>query len=371
MAQVDKIYHDLLNDILENGVKKETRNGKTLSVFGRQIRFDLTNNKLPIITTKKIHTKGVIEELFWFLRGETNIKPLVDKGVNIWVGDAYKNYCKHTSTNSSEWNEWMRDNGDGSLSMYTEQEFIEKIKTDNEFAKKWGELGPVYGKQWRQWQGWLPLAGTDKKGSLWYDQIAILINDLRINPDSRRLMVNAWNVADLQNMILPPCHYGFQCWTRELEREERINWILTNCYETGMEKGIAMQWTDDVINSPRFNCPKRALTLAWNQRSVDFGLGLPFNITSYSILAHILAQEANMIAEELIGNLGDTHVYVSHLNKLKEQSIRDINKYGDSYIKIADNTTIHEYSPGKKMTPDDIEIIRYESYPAIKMPLSN
>ena len=372
MAQVDKIYHEILEDVLKNGTKKSDRTGTgTLSVFGRQVRFDLTNNKLPIITTKKIHTKGVIEELFWFLRGETNIKSLVDKGVNIWVGDAYKNYCKYTSANSSEYNEWMRDNGDDTLSMYTELQFIEKIKTDNDFANKWGELGPIYGKQWKQWQGWMEYGNEGKSGSIWYDQIGILITQLKTNPDSRRLMVNAWNVADLDKMILPPCHYGFQCWTRELEREERINWILLNHFEGGMEKGIAMNWTDEIINSPKFNCPNRALTLMWNQRSWDLALGAPYNILSYAILSHILANECNMIAEELICSVGDAHIYLNQIEPIKEQLLRDVNQYGDSLIEINKNTTIHQYSVGLPMTPEDIIIKNYESYPTIKMKLSN
>lgn len=153
MNKLDLDYQNLLKDILENGTTKETRNGKVLSVFGRTIRYKFKDGEFPLLTTKKMAWKSMVTELIWFLRGDTNIKYLVDNGCNIWTGDAYKNYCKYTSTNSSKWNEWMRDNGDGSLSMYTEEQFNEKIKTDDEFAKKWGELGKIYGHGWRNWNG--------------------------------------------------------------------------------------------------------------------------------------------------------------------------------------------------------------------------
>jgi thymidylate synthase len=192
MNNLDKQYIALLNDILANGVKKEDRTGTgTISVFGRQIRHKMSEG-FPLLTTKKMPFKTIATELIWFLRGDTNIKYLVENGCNIWNGDAYKNYCKYTSANSSEWNKWMRDNGDGSLSMFTQEEFIDKIKTDDEFAKKWGQLGPIYGKQWRNWD-WYEFDDSVKK----VDQIQNLINDLKTNPDSRRLMVNAWNVTDL------------------------------------------------------------------------------------------------------------------------------------------------------------------------------
>jgi len=193
MNKLDKDYQALLQDILDNGVTKETRNGGTISVFGRQIRHKMSDG-FPLLTTKKMYFKGIVTELIWFLRGDTNIKYLVDNNCHIWDGDAYqayqrgfkeKHYLKPTST---------------------KEEFINRIKTDDEFAKKWGELGSIYGRQWRDWNGKWKLTeedntnfekwrqNLDRKG---IDQIANLINDLKTNPDSRRLMVNAWNVADL------------------------------------------------------------------------------------------------------------------------------------------------------------------------------
>lgn len=197
--KLDKQYTDLLQDILDNGVKKEDRTGTgTISVFGRQIRHNMKDG-FPLLTTKKMPLKTIVIELLWFLRGDTNIKYLVDNNCHIWNGDAYKRY-----SNSIETSEY---DGVGptsiKLSTLTQEEFINKIKTDDEFAKKWGELGPIYGKQWRSWRGQDGMIGEkDETGTriiTWnqIDQIQNLINELKTNPDSRRLMVNAWNVADL------------------------------------------------------------------------------------------------------------------------------------------------------------------------------
>ena len=203
MNKLDKSYTDLLQDILENGVEKEDRTGTgTLSVFGRQIRHSMKNG-FPLLTTKKMPFKTVVTELLWFLRGDTNIKYLVNNGCHIWDGDAYKAYVKkhkhaiRTEDNRSEIAIQMLEE----QLIYPKEEFIEKIKTDDEFAEKWGGLGPIYGKQWRFWKsdGNLVLRG-DGSYRIRYghvDQIQNLINDLKTNPDSRRLMVNAWNVADL------------------------------------------------------------------------------------------------------------------------------------------------------------------------------
>jgi thymidylate synthase len=191
MNNLDKKYTDLLQDILDNGTRKMDRTGTgTISVFGRQIRHKMSEG-FPLLTTKKIAWKTMVTELLWFLRGDTNIKYLVDNNCHIWDGDAYKAYEKQ-QTNYF-------------IPIYSQEEFINKIKTDDEFAKKWGELGPVYGKQWRSWGGEFSLhIGLERDGSQdkinfkqGIDQIQNLINDLKTNPDSRRLMVNAWNVADL------------------------------------------------------------------------------------------------------------------------------------------------------------------------------
>ena len=212
-TNIEHDYLKLLRDILDNGVKKEDRTGTgTISVFGRQIRHSMSDG-FPALTTKKLAFKTMVTELLWFLRGDTNIKYLVDNGCNIWNGDAYKRYV------DSDWVRWPK----------SKEDFIEHIKNDDEFAKKWGELGPVYGKQWRGWtsskavefdeETFVPTKYEDIRVN---DQIQNLINDLKTNPDSRRLMVSAWNVGELDQMVLPPCHYGFKVYTRELSLEERV-----------------------------------------------------------------------------------------------------------------------------------------------------
>jgi thymidylate synthase len=348
MNSIDKHYQALLQDILDNGVEKSDRTGTgTISVFGRQIRHKMSEG-FPLLTTKKMAFKTMVTELLWFLRGDTNIKFLLDYNCHIWDGDAWKNYIYEFRRTCPKCPE------------ITKEEFINKIKTDETFAKQWGELGPIYGKQWRQWQGWMDMNGNEK-GSLWYDQILRLVHDLKTNPDSRRLMVSAWNVAELDQMVLPPCHYGFQVYTRELTEYERFHLKL-----------------DDITNN---NPPTRAISLMWNQRSVDTFLGLPFNIASYALLLEILAKEVNMIPDELIGNLGDVHLYSNHIEQAKMQILRkpfslpkvnitERNWYQHQLVKErlgpkTFNDKILSYRP------DCFELIGYESHSGIKAPLSN
>ncbi len=298
MNNLDKRYQELLQDILDNGLEKKDRTGTgTISVFGRQIRHKMSEG-FPLLTTKKMPFKTIVTELLWFLRGDTNIKFLVDNNCHIWNGDAYKRFTYYTDEETSM------------------ERFIELIKTDDEFAKKWGELGPVYGKQWRSW-------GNDEEfhnGIVYawqgpHDQIKSLIEDLKKNPDSRRLMVTAWNPAELQEMVLPPCHYGFQVYTRELTFQERLNYYDPNkLYHSEVDS-----WFLDELN-----VPTRAISLMWNQRSVDTFLGLPFNIASYGLLLEIIAKAVNMIPDELIGNLGDVHLYSNHVEQAKEQIGREM-----------------------------------------------
>jgi thymidylate synthase len=303
MNNLDKSYQALLQDILDNGVEKETRNGETISVFGRQIRHKMSEG-YPLLTTKKMAFKTMVTELLWFLKGDTNIKYLVDNGCRIWDGDAYKQY-KSTNPDYLTDDEMFKTER-GTYKFFTQEEFINKIKTDDEFAKKWGELGPIYGKQWRNWKTFF----TQKQG---VDQIQNLINDLKTNPDSRRLMVNAWNVGELDEMTLPPCHYGFQVYTRELDLDERFE--LFKKQNNGSHP-------EDIEVMDDYNTPTRAISLMWNQRSVDTFLGLPFNIASYGLLLEMIAKEVNMAPDELIGNLGDVHLYSNHVEQAKEQITR-------------------------------------------------
>jgi thymidylate synthase len=370
MNNIDKQYQALLQDILDNGVKKQTRNGEVLSVFGRQIRHSMKDG-FPLLTTKKIYFKGIVTELLWFLRGDTNIKYLVDNDCHIWDGDAYKNYCEQQSRQL--------------IKGCTYQEFIDKIKTDDEFAKKWGDLGPVYGKQWRNWEHNTGDTWTGMKHNqsikTKIDQIANLINDLKTNPDSRRLMVNAWNVGELDQMVLPPCHFSFQCYTRELSLDERIRlvnydkenftsidkWVdwYNNLPEEFYHNGI--KYTKET-NLDVCQIPKRAISLIWNQRSVDTFLGLGFNIASYGLLLEIIAKEVNMVPDELIGNLGDVHLYSNHIEQAKEQISREPYPLPNILFK----THLNNFdSIIDILRVNDFILDGYESHPTIKAPLSN
>jgi thymidylate synthase len=313
MNNLDKTYISLLQDILDNGVTKSDRTGTgTISVFGRQIRHKMSEG-FPLLTTKKLHFKSIVVELLWFLRGDTNIKFLVDNNCHIWDGDAHKRFILAMS--EGEYQEPTED---------ARKRFIDKIKTDDEFAETWGELGPVYGKQWRSWHtGWDVVEDKSREAGVrrieyGIDQIANSINLLKTDPDSRRNRVNAWNVGELDQMVLPPCHTDFQFYTRELTYEERRKLFeeKTNRDSTYI---LSVRETLD-----KFQIPTRAISLMWNQRSVDTFLGLPFNIASYGLLLEIIAKEVNMVPDELIGNLGDVHLYSNHIEQAKEQIGREL-----------------------------------------------
>jgi thymidylate synthase len=628
MNNIDLQYQNLLKDILDKGITKETRNGGTKSIFGYTIRHKMSDG-FPLLTTKKLHWKSIVTELLWFLRGRTDLRWLLEQGNTIWVGDAYEAYRSYIN---QEWkdgyiNELFEDgliieasNNEKSIDYrkLTEEEFINKIKTDDEFAKKWGELGPIYGEGWRRikhtrvvediipykkqpnvlsiipkfqkvtpnysqnrmglvgkkfesnsygsfivlneyyiknslrydiqftttqyiskqctkqsisqtfevrdpyfpsvykvgcvgqcdttnalvkklkqtWEGmisrcynpkdsmyylygekgvyvenrWLlftnfledvqNLEGWDEKLKDWkeytldkdkslsnyygptkcswlskyeqvtlsskkkftstdpdgnknihygikefsftygfnpsdisncltgrqktvrgwsfeyisnpktylitreIDQIQNLINELKTNPDSRRLMVNAWNVGELDQMVLPPCHYGFQVYTRELVESERYGLLLEFGYN-----GSEMNTSNMMRICDEQNIPKRAISLMWVQRSCDTFLGLPFNIASYGLLLEIIAKEVNMMPDELIGNLGDVHLYLNHIEQSKEQISRD--PYALPQLKIAEDVVWKDGDCLPHYEPTDFVIENYQSHPAIKAPLSN
>jgi len=260
-------YLDLLTDILENGEQKDDRTGTgTISVFGRQLRFNLQEG-FPLITTKKLHIRSIIHELLWFLSGNTNIQYLKENGVTIW-------------------DEWADDNGD---------------------------LGPVYGAQWRSWRG---------AGGKTIDQISEVIEQIKTNPNSRRLLVSAWNVAELDQMKLPPCHYAFQ-----------------------------------------FYVANGKLSCMWQQRSVDTFLGLPFNIASYALLTHMIAHQCDLGVGELIFTGGDVHLYLNHIEQAKLQLSREPRPLPKLLIKRKPNS-IFEYQY------EDFEIVDYNPHPHIKADVS-
>jgi thymidylate synthase len=309
----------------------------------------------------------MVTELIWFLRGDTNIKYLVDNDCHIWNGDCYKNYL-HKVIRDKDIIRYLKSysvdtNGVPTIEPYSKDEFIERIKNDDDFAKKWGELGRIYGRQWRKWPS-IKRIGIENGGTIHkaypdygdVDQIQNLINDLKTNPDSRRLMVNAWNVGELDEMVLPPCHFGFQLYTRELSLEERLE---------SFKKQNNGSHPEDIEMMDDYNIPTRAISLMWNQRSVDTFLGLPFNIASYGLLLEILAKEVNMVPDQLIGSLGDVHLYSNHVEQAKEQIERE--PFPLPTLRIAsgplDDIAHHEIM--------DFDILNYQSHPAIKAPLSN
>lgn len=349
MNKLDNQYKLLLNELLEGGVGKEDRTDTgTLSVFGRQIRHNMKDG-FPLITTKKMAIKTMMTELKWFLKGDTNIKYLVENGCNIWNGDAYKAYLDKETTPGIPPHDFV----------LSRSEFIDKIKTDDEFAKEWGELGPIYGKQWRSWgTGETVAVGHNGSHNLLgekvIDQIQDLISELKTNPDSRRLMVSAWNVGELDQMVLPPCHYGFQVYTRELSEGERGLLLQPYGLDPLTKEGRDRVWKEN-------NLPTRAISLMWNQRSVDTFLGLPFNIASYGMLLELLAWEVNMVADELIGNLGDVHLYINHIEQATEQ-------IGRTPFELP---TIEVSNVDIFNGEFDYEIKDYQSHPTIKAPLSN
>jgi thymidylate synthase len=297
---IDERYQELLQTILDYGKDKKDRTGTgTKSIFGYTIRWDMTQG-FPLLTTKRMPMKTIATELKWFLKGDTNIKYLHDNNCHIWDGDYKKSG-----------------------------------RTD-------GDLGPIYGKQWRDWNG--------------EDQIKNLINELKIDPDSRRLMVSAWNVSELNKMTLPPCHYGFQVYTTEMTLEERIlEWTLS----IGKDISYAKRFSHKDLDER--NVPRRKISLMWNQRSVDTFLGLPFNIASYALLLKLIAHEVNMVPDQLIGNLGDVHLYKNHIEQAKEQLERDPIMLPELEISNVDLVN-GEFA---------YKLIGYESHKSIKAPLSN
>lgn len=282
-----KQYHDLVEHVFNNGHQKDDRtNTGTISTFGYQMRFDLKEG-FPLLTTKKVFYKAIIYELLWFIKGDTNIKYLVDHGVKIWNEWPYENFKKHSSYQGE-----------------TLEEYVDKIKTDANFAREHGDLGPVYGAQWRNFNG--------------VDQLAQVINLIKHQPESRRMILSAWNPAEINNMALPPCHTLIQ-----------------------------------------FYVSNQKLSLQLYQRSGDIFLGIPFNIASYALLLEMVAQVTNLEVGEFVHTIGDAHIYINHIDQLKLQLKREIRPLPT--LKL--NPHIKDL---EDFTFEDIEIIGYDPHPPIK-----
>ncbi len=299
-----KQYLDLMRHIRDSGVRKEDRTGTgTLSIFGYQMRFDLREG-FPLVTTKKVHLKSIIHELLWFIQGDTNIRYLAKNGVNIW--------------NDWPFQSWLRETGqDEKYPMYTPQWreqmklFVERVIADDKFAKEYGELGPVYGHQWRNFEG--------------VDQLAQIVEDIKTNPDSRRLIVSAWNPKDIPVMAksgLPPCHTLFQFYVTE----------------------------------GRLSCQLY-------QRSADVLLGVPFNIASYALLTLMIAQVSGLQPGEFVHTFGDAHLYSNHMEQVEEQLSREPRPLPV----ISINPTVTDLF---SFQYDDFELKDYDPYPPISAPVA-
>lgn len=356
-------YLELLKDVMTNGVNKTDRTGVgTRSVFGRQLRFDLQEG-FPLVTTKKVFIKGIIAETLWFLRGDTNIRYLLQNGVRIWSDWPYKNYMKSLEdfSPSSEVTAQLPQTKEGFEKAVAENMEYKIPGFDFEkpvsryFADEWGDLGPVYGKQWRAWESIVDAAPrmsprcparvgvtsdwvTDDKGKAYavkdkIDQLAQAVHTLKTNPDSRRIIVTAWNPADLEEMAvrgLPPCHYVWQVVTRT------------------------------TTNGPRI------LDLMINIRSSDVFLGLPFNIAGYALIAELLAMEVGMTAGDLIVSTGDTHLYSNHLDQASLQVSRTPLSLPRLIIKPGKSILATDLSDPSSYTPEDFTLLDYTSHPSIQ-----
>lgn len=369
----DKVYHTLLKDISTNGREKSDRTGTgTTAVFGRDVRFDMTKG-FPLLTTKKMFTKGIIYELLWFLGThmsdpkysdleQTNIKYLVDNNCNIWNEWAFDRMIKNKNLDLDRYSDDWHVALEG---------FKHKIKEDKEYARENGNLGPVYGKQWVNWE--YATSESSFLGTKWkpnsINQIDQVLNTLRTNPDSRRILLNAWNVSEIPDMALDPCHYGFQVVSREMDDLERVyefaKFIKLNDIDINEDNSEHLEETEDIrIDRAmrKHDFATRKISLKWNQRSVDTFLGLPFNIASYGFLLSMIAQQVNMIPGELIGSLGDTHIYSNHITQVDEQLKRT--SFDIPILKLNKAKDIYSYKF------EDFEILNYECHPAIKAPIS-
>lgn len=381
MNNLDKQYQNLLADILTNGTEKDDRTGTgTISVFGRQIRHKMSEG-FPLLTTKKMYWNGIVTELLWFLRGDTNIKYLVDNNCHIWDGDAYKNYqSKQKKPKVGDWENYIDcycgHTDECSCAPMSKKEFIDKIKTDKIFSDKWGNLGPIYGKQWRSFGDSSEFSnGSEYAYYPPIDQVSKAIETLKKNPDSRRIMVTAWNPSDLPDSALPPCHYGFQFYTRKLSLEERCGiW----CDRAGKSLSFAEDFTHRHLDSLRI--PERYLSIMYNARSQDVPLGTPFNVASYALLLSIISEIVNMIPDEVISNMGDCHIYSDQIDGVNEQLSRKPRKLPklvlnkepfDNYLFASHQRPTNLDHLINDLSVRDFSIEGYDPHPQIKIPLSN
>lgn len=350
----DSQYLKVLSNIINNGTQKSDRTGTgTYSNFGNTIRHKMSEG-FPLLTSKKVHVKSVIKELLWFLNGNTNIKYLIDDNVNIWNGDAYKKYKQYCdSLEEPDVNALIEDINKNCLRTMTKEEFVYVIKNEKlpikkgSFLHRFGDLGPIYGDGWRNFNG--------------FDQIKYVINELKNNPDSRRLLVSAWQPDKLNEQTVPPCHFAFELYSRELDEHERQEiWFNNNFDSEFYQNNHVIPDFDDKCWVPT---PTRELSLMWFQRSADFPLGVPFNCASYGFLLEMFAQQVDMVSGDLIGVFGDTHIYKNQLPSCKKQLGNAT--YNLPKLKLKKAKDIFSYKV------EDFEIIDYKNAGEVTFPLSN
>ena len=405
MTKVDEVYLQLLQDIMENGVEKDTRTGRVKSVFGRQLRFDLKEG-FPLLTTKKVFTKGIIYELLWFLQrpcnshGSMNIEYLVRNGVHIWDDDAYRWFKNNIANNfkptkylvcldenddefihnivkrRTNFEYWIENESrlkdDTWLQNITKEEFLDltlqRVEICGSYMSRYrfGDLGPVYGTQWRHF------------GDTSFDQVHQIIETLRTNPNDRRMLCVAYNPSALDEMALPPCHVMFQFYTRELTHKERMK-IFNERYMKGQIPKKWHDWfkeyskntdEDEDVEMPSdgsdydiADIPKYGLSCMYSCRSQDLFLGSPFNIASYAMLTHMIAKLVNMVPDELIGSLGDCHIYEAHFDAVREQLSRNGSEHSPKLEIEGNQKSIEDFKY------EDFKIMGYEPDPPIKAPL--
>lgn len=374
MNQMDDNFKSLVKYILLNGsVKKNRTNIDTLSIFGYQMKFDI-GDYFPLLSLRKIHTKSIIHELLWFLGAyddyekfkNTNVRYLLDNGVTFWNEWVYKNYNKCREYRPE-------------LPLLTMKQFEDKIKNNDEFAYEFGDLGPIYGHQWLNWGGRIQeeiikqgfdIIKDEKLNDIKYlkpdkikktvidgkNQIDEVINLLKKDPDSRRIIIETWNVSDLDDMLLSPCHKSIQFYSRLMNPRERLYEFNKWCNKNNIKNNnITLENATKL-----YNFPNRKLSLQLYQRSTDVYLGLPYNIAEYSILLHLISKISNMLPHELIWTGGDVHLYVNSIHATKEIIQRDTKS--QPIINISENiNNIYDFRY------EHIDIINYDYHPNIKV----